>query len=90
MEDCGQLKHLGGDINTTFHEREAASGETPVGTGGKVADLKLHGAGAVVNLRYGTTPECEKQSLLHHAKIIAVRKAWHREKETEEWICWLC
>ena len=81
LEDRGQLKRLGGDINTTFHEREAASGETPVGTGGKVADLKLHGAGAVVNLRYGTTPEREKQRLLHHAKIIAVRKAWHREKE---------
>jgi len=81
LEDHGQLKRLGGDINTTFHEREAASGEIPVGTGGKVVDLKLHGAGAVVNLRYGTTPEREKQRLLHHAKIIAVRKAWHREKE---------
>lgn len=81
-EDRGQLKRLGGQVNTTFHEKEAASGETPAGTGGgKVADLKLHGAGAVVNLRYGTTPEREKQRLLHHAKIIAVRKAWHREKE---------
>ena len=47
-----------------------------------MVDLKLHGAGAVVNLRHGMTPESEKQSLLHHAKIIAVRKAWHREKET--------
>jgi hypothetical protein len=81
-EDRGQLKRLGGQVNTTFHEREATSGETPPGTGGgKVADLKLHGAGAVVNLRYGTTPEREKQRLLHHAKIAAVRKAWHREKE---------
>jgi len=34
LEYRGQLKHLGGDINTPFHEREAASGETPVGTGG--------------------------------------------------------
>ncbi|KAJ9586714.1 hypothetical protein L9F63_019697, partial [Diploptera punctata] len=81
-DDRGQLKRLGGQVNTTFHEKDATSGETPVGTGGgKVADLKLHGAGAVVNLRYGTTPEREKQRLLHHAKITAVKKAWHREKE---------
>jgi len=46
-----------------------------------VAYLKLHGAGAVVNLQYGTTPERDKQILLHHAKIFAVQKAWHREKE---------
>ena len=82
-DDRGQLKRLGGQVNTTFHEKDATSGEAPVGVGGgKVADLKLHGAGAVVNLRYGTTPEREKQRLLHHAKIIAVRKAWHREKES--------
>ncbi|PSN55675.1 Teneurin-a [Blattella germanica] len=81
-DDRGQLKRLGGQVNTTFHEKDATSGEAPVGSGGgKVADLKLHGAGAVVNLRYGTTPEREKQRLLHHAKSIAVRKAWHREKE---------
>jgi hypothetical protein len=24
LEECGQLKRLGGDVNTTFHEREAA------------------------------------------------------------------
>lgn len=32
-------------------------------------------------LRYGTTMEKEKQRLLHHAKLSAVRKAWHKEKE---------
>ncbi|XP_030747099.1 teneurin-a-like [Sitophilus oryzae] len=32
--------------------------------------------------RYGTTIEKEKQRLLHHAKISAIRKAWHREKDT--------
>jgi len=35
----------------------------------------------VVNLQYGTTPEHDKQILLHCAKIFAVQKAWHREKE---------
>ncbi|XP_068081732.1 teneurin-a [Anabrus simplex] len=79
-EDRGQLKRLGGQVNTTFHEKEAGSSETSGGTG-KVVDLKIHGASAVVNLRYGTTPDKEKQRLLHHAKGQAVRKAWHRERE---------
>jgi hypothetical protein len=46
-----------------------------------VADLKLHEAGGVLNLHYGMTPVQEKQRLLHFAKIIAVQKAWHIEKE---------
>nr|CAD7259172.1 unnamed protein product [Timema shepardi] len=82
-DDRGQLKRLGGQVNTTFHEKEAGSQEAAVAVagGGKVADLKIHGISAVVNLRYGTTPDKEKQRLLHHAKVFAVRKAWHREKE---------
>jgi hypothetical protein len=42
---------------------------------------KLHEAGAVLKLRYGMTPVREKQRLLHLAKIIALRKVCHREKE---------
>nr|CAD7424065.1 unnamed protein product [Timema monikensis] len=53
-DDRGQLKRLGGQVNTTFHEKEAGSQE-------------------------GSNKE--KQRLLHHAKVFAVRKAWHREKE---------
>ena len=47
----------------------------------QVMDLKIHTQTAVINLRYGTTPEKEKQRILHHAKTSAVRKAWHREQE---------
>ncbi|XP_057340739.1 teneurin-a isoform X2 [Microplitis mediator] len=72
-DDRGQLKRLGGQVNTTFHESENGSGST--------VDVKIHGASYVVNLRYGTTAEKEKQRLLHHAKITAIRKAWHRERD---------
>ncbi|XP_046747872.1 teneurin-a isoform X3 [Diprion similis] len=74
-EDRGQLKRLGGQVNTTFHENENGSGSS------SLIDVKIHGASAVVNLRYGTTAEKEKQRLLHHAKTTARRKAWHRERE---------
>lgn len=72
-EDRGQLKRLGGQINVTYHEKDESST--------KVVDLKLHGTAAIINLRYGTTPEKERQRLLHHAKGQAVRKAWHRERD---------
>lgn len=74
-EDRGQLKRLGGQVNTTFHENENGSGSS------SLLDVKIHGASAVINLRYGTTAEKEKQRLLHHAKATAIRKAWHRERE---------
>lgn len=79
-EDHGQLKRLGGQVNLTFHEKDSST-EGVGGGGGKVIDLKIHSASAVVNLRYGTTATREKQRLLHHARGLAVRKAWHREKE---------
>ncbi|XP_050491043.1 teneurin-a isoform X4 [Bombus huntii] len=74
-EDRGQLKRLGGQVNTTFHESENGSGSS------SLIDVKIHGASYIVNLRYGTTAEKEKQRLLHHAKATAIRKAWHRERE---------
>lgn len=48
---------------------------------GNYLDVKIHGAHAIINLRYGTTVAKEQQRLMHHAKLTAVRKAWHREKE---------
>ncbi|XP_044748405.1 teneurin-a isoform X3 [Coccinella septempunctata] len=75
-DDKGQLKRLQGQVNTTFHESSKENG-----SGNNYFDVKIHGANAVVNLRYGTTIEKEKQRLLHHAKLSAIRKAWHREKE---------
>lgn len=75
-EDRQQLKRLQGQVNTTFHEITKENG-----SGGNYLDVKIHGTHAVINLRYGTTPEKEKSRLMHHAKLTAVRKAWHREKE---------
>ncbi|XP_011500847.1 PREDICTED: teneurin-a isoform X2 [Ceratosolen solmsi marchali] len=76
-EDQGQLKRLGGQVNTTFHDGGGGSAVGP----GSLADVKIHGLSYVINLRYGTTADKERQRLLHHAKMSAVRKAWHREKE---------
>lgn len=73
-DDQGQLKRLGGQVNTTFHDSSN-------GSGSGLADVKIHGLSHVINLRYGTTAEKERQRLLHHAKMSAVRKAWHRERE---------
>lgn len=75
-EDRQQLKRLQGQVNTTFHEIARENG-----SGNNYLDVKIHGVHAVINLRYGTTVEKEKQRLMHHAKLQAVRKAWHREKE---------
>ncbi|XP_011183401.2 teneurin-a isoform X2 [Zeugodacus cucurbitae] len=75
-EDRQQLKRLQGQVNTTFHENSRENG-----SGNNYLDVKIHGAHAIINLRYGTTVEKEKQRLMHHAKLTAVRKAWHREKE---------
>ncbi|KAL7300753.1 hypothetical protein TKK_0006730 [Trichogramma kaykai] len=78
-EDQGQLKRLGGQVNVTFHD----SGSNGSGSSDKtgLTDVKIHGPTYVINLRYGTTADKERQRLLHHAKMSAVRKAWHREHE---------
>lgn len=76
-EDRQQLKRLQGQVNTTFHEISKENG-----SGNNYLDVKIHGSHAVINLRYGTTVEKEKQRLMHHAKLTAVRKSWHREKES--------
>lgn len=72
----GQLKRLQGQVNTTFHEISKENG-----SGTNYFDVKIHGSNVVINLRYGTTVEKEKQRLLHHAKLSVIRKAWHKEKE---------
>ncbi|KAJ8912649.1 hypothetical protein NQ315_012725 [Exocentrus adspersus] len=76
-DDKGQLKRLQGQVNTTFHEIARENG-----SGNNYFDVKIHGSNVVINLRYGTTVEKEKQRLLHHAKLSVVRKAWHKEKES--------
>ncbi|EDV95471.1 GH17559 [Drosophila grimshawi] len=59
----------------------ANSGAAGSNGNGNYLDVKIHGAHAIINLRYGTTVAKEQQRLMHHAKLTAVRKAWHREKE---------
>lgn len=75
-EDRQQLKRLQGQVNTTFHDinKENSSGTSYL-------DVKIHGIHAIINLRYGTTVDKERQRLMHHAKLQAARKAWNREKE---------
>lgn len=75
-EDRQQLKRLQGQVNTTFHDinKDNASGANYL-------DVKIHGPHAIINLRYGTTVDKEKQRLMHHAKLQVARKAWNREKE---------
>ncbi|XP_073995971.1 teneurin-a transmembrane protein isoform X3 [Rhodnius prolixus] len=74
-EDRGQLKRFGSQFNTTFHEKDGETGS------GKVLDVRIHRPNAIINLRYGTTVEREKERLLHHAKSAGMRKLWHRERE---------
>ena len=44
-------------------------------------DIRIHRSDAILNIRYGTTVEREKQRLLHHAKVNTERRAWHYEHE---------
>jgi teneurin len=75
-EDRQQLKRLQGQVNTTYH-RDGTNKESEKNPN----DVKIHGTHAIINLRYGTTFDKEKQRLMHHAKLQAVRKAWAKEKE---------
>ncbi|XP_056012592.1 teneurin-m-like isoform X8 [Ostrea edulis] len=43
-------------------------------------DIKLHGKHSIINIRYGTTLDFERQRVLNHAKDRAVNHAWRREK----------
>ena len=43
-------------------------------------DVRLHGKYSVINIRYGSTLEREKQRILNHSKDRAVQHAWQRER----------
>uniref|UniRef100_A0A8D8XG00 Tenascin-like protein n=1 Tax=Cacopsylla melanoneura TaxID=428564 RepID=A0A8D8XG00_9HEMI len=87
-EDKNQLKRLGSQFNITFHSEDRESKSD------KVLDVRIHRTNTIINLRYGTTPDREKQRLLHHAKTIVLNKAWHKEREylkiglptTRDWV----
>ena len=44
-------------------------------------DIRLHSNYTLVNLRYGTTLEAERDRILHHAKQRAIDGAWEIERE---------
>ena len=48
----------------------------------QVLDVRIHRPNAVINLRYGTNLARERQRLLHHCRTGAIRKAWHRERDS--------
>ncbi|XP_065207120.1 teneurin-a isoform X2 [Planococcus citri] len=73
-EDQATLNRVAGELNVTVHEKEDDQGR-------KIFDLRIHRTDTVLNVRYGTTVEREKQRLLHHAKVNAMRRAWHYERE---------
>ena len=62
-------------INVSVHRHH----ETPETM--KYVDIKLHSNHTVINLRYGTTVEHERQRILSHAQERAVENAWVVERE---------
>ncbi|XP_065724228.2 teneurin-a isoform X2 [Drosophila suzukii] len=71
----------GGGSGGATGTASSSSSSSSSSNNGNYLDVKIHGAHAIINLRYGTTVAKEQQRLMHHAKLTAVRKAWHREKE---------
>ena len=45
-------------------------------------DVRIKGEYSVINIRYGTTLDREKQRIINHAKQRAIEHAWEREKWT--------
>ncbi|XP_067122609.1 teneurin-m-like isoform X2 [Centruroides vittatus] len=76
VDDINQLQRLGSAANATVHEIKADDQQ-----GNHVGDVKVHLHHAIINVRYGTTPEREHQRLLKHAKQRAVSQRWAQEKE---------
>lgn len=45
------------------------------------ADIRIHVKGAILNIRYGTTVERERNRVLRHAKKHAVNERWSKEAD---------
>lgn len=67
-EDVTQLQRLGAAVNTTVHQ-------------GDVSDVRIHTTHAVLNLRYGSPPDRERQRILWHAKKHALSQRWAHERQ---------
>ncbi|CAH1776702.1 unnamed protein product [Owenia fusiformis] len=82
--DIEQLSLKDGDkitdrMNVSVH-RLPIGGDTSQNAPEQV-DIRLHGNHSVINIRYGTTLEREKQRILHHAKHRAIEQAWGLERD---------
>lgn len=84
-DDLNQLQRLGNSaVNTTVHESKQEEGDVqgPQGSGHQhQVDVRIHSHHAILNIRYGTTPDRERQRLLRHAKRQAVSHRWSQERD---------
>lgn len=75
--DRNQLQRLGSSIvNYTVH-----NSDPDIGHDSHHVDVKIHTQGVILNIRYGTTYEQERQRVLRHAQSRAIREAWAMEKD---------
>lgn len=76
QEDWDQLQRLGTMFNVTMHPVDG--GEAVTNKMGQV-DLRVHSTSVILNIRYGTTLNEERQRLIRHARRRAVEEAWQQE-----------
>ncbi|XP_054706781.1 teneurin-m-like [Uloborus diversus] len=83
-DDLNQLQRLGSSaVNTSVHESKQEEGEVAKQGPGHQhqVDVRIHSHHAILNIRYGTTPDKERQRLLRHAKRQAVSHRWSQERD---------
>ncbi|XP_067120237.1 teneurin-m-like isoform X3 [Centruroides vittatus] len=78
QEDWDQLQRLGTMFNVTMHPVE---GSEAVSSKMGQVDLRVHSTSVILNIRYGTTLNDERQRLIRHARRKAVEEAWQQEVE---------
>ncbi|XP_023229639.1 teneurin-m-like isoform X2 [Centruroides sculpturatus] len=76
-DDLNQLQRLGTAINTTVHESKVEDQRS----GHQHVDIRVHADHSILNIRYGSTLQKERQRLLRHAKKHAVGQRWAQERE---------
>ncbi|XP_015786366.1 teneurin-m-like isoform X2 [Tetranychus urticae] len=81
-EDQIQLQRLGNSINVTTNDSiKDHDGDSKAGHKNHQADIRIHVKGAILNIRYGTTVERERNRVLRHAKKHAVNERWSKEAD---------
>lgn len=71
-DDLAELKRLSGKLNVTVHDQSAEN---------QMIHLRIPMSGAMISVRYGLGGSKEESRLIHHAKVVAGRKAWANIKE---------